>query len=88
MIENEKLPLGDMNWLELRRINDKLKKLMGMMPHERKIIEFILCRKEGTKTLNALINTLLKKGYEVYGNPFSDGDSDEVALCQAVVKYE
>jgi hypothetical protein len=87
MNEKEKIALGDMNWLELRRINDRLINIAKLIASNRKVVDYFLCICEDSVTDH------LSEGYELYGNPFAithDSFDQNVheGWAQAVVKYE
>lgn len=70
MSEDEKMPLGDMNWLELRRINDKLVKIMSMLPVDKKVIDFDIFDFANTKEMRIEIVHLMGTGWSPYGQQF------------------
>lgn len=92
MIEDEKMPLGDMNWLELRRINDKLVKVMHLLAlgKEKKINEWMLvsCKAEKGEEFQLQINTYIKNGWQPSGNIICTDYEGDQYYDQVMVKYD
>ncbi len=82
--ENKENPIGDIHWLELRRINDKLAR---MLKPERKIIEWYLAVGCNTSEIVDDVNYHLDRGWEIYGHLIIKGIGP-YRYVQAIVKYE
>jgi hypothetical protein len=89
----EILPLGDMNWLELRRINDRLINIAKLIASERKIVEYELLVSDCYDDFISSINRMLKIGWRLKDGTWSEIGPEtskwqgKNILYQVMVKY-